>query len=169
MFLVLKQVFFKSHFSHQIRQLGHDPATMEVNGIEYAIGMVCGETTLLPCPNACPHQRVFYVTLDHPQSLVLVAYECSVCGFCAILEYTDQPVPSEEERLFVVELGKIIMHRVESQLGSRLEKNIFYNRVLWNNPDPYGAEPTPPADIPSPLLANSSFWKLLTALKILVL
>ena len=156
--MVLSETFHKKRFSHFIRNLGNDRSSLVIGETEYSIGLVCGDTDLLSCPNNCDRQYGFYVYLNHRTKPLSVAYQCSSCKICVLHEFPEETLPPPDERFFVVELGKIEKNRVESQLRKRIERSIYFNRVNWNNPDPFGNEKTPDPEIDPALFHDSSFW-----------
>ena len=157
--MVLSTTFHKKRFSHFIRTLGHKRSTLGIGDIEYVIGYTCGNTNLLPCPNKCDRQDGYFVSLEHKDRPLSVAYQCSSCKICVLHEFPDDLLPPPDERLFVVELAKTEMNRVESQLHKRLERNIYQSRLNWDNPDPFGSEKTPDPEIDPLLLQDASFWQ----------
>ena len=131
---------------------------MEIEGKEYGIGLICGLTDLLPCPHNCTNQRGFYCVLENYDGPLSIAYQCESCFICVIFEYSIEPIPPEDEKFFIKELAETDMKRLESQRGKRIEKNIFYNRVNWNNPDPFKDFHTPAPEIDSALIQDTNFW-----------
>lgn len=151
--------FKGERLSHSVRKLGHEQATIKIDGKNYPVGLLCGVTTLLPCPNNCEEDKGYYVTLDQREVPLAVAYQCYTCGNVAVLEYSEKEAPPQWERLFVVEVAKIERNRVESQQDKRLEQNIYENRILRDKPDRFAGCKTPEPEIDSEILKDTAFWE----------
>ena len=158
--MILKTTFEIEHLSHFVRKLGHEPSTLTINGIEYPIGLLCGITTLLSCPNECEEQHGYYVTLYQQETPLTVAYQCFSCEIGVQFEY-DSVVPSSlGEVKFVAEIANVEIHRLESQLDKRIEKNLFDDSSIDERPNPFEGLEIPKQEIDPEILNDEMFWEL---------